>query len=278
MLCGIAWGAWTDVQLSVHTETLVSASLDNLVKTRYPMHALVTSYLKASLTTFLQATMTPCIAEVVTNQSLLDLCTDPREIYLRLLDEEEKATGLPSARPRDRDADQVLQTEGDARALYIRHLQALRALTDVLLKSLYVAVGAMPYTLRYLVREAYLSLRVSAACHLVSFMWGIQELTRKSSSTRWLQTKSSRRSLQSASSYLSSYQVSLLPKHGASSTRPTRSDRPNGAILQRSPIWLGLSPRPLRPRVIWLRLTRRGLCGCRCKSILLGRVCISGIG
>jgi Ras GTPase-activating-like protein IQGAP2/3 len=110
--------------------------------------------------------MTPCIAEVVSNQSLLDLCTDPREIYIRLIEEEEKATGLPSARPRDRDADQVLQTEGDARALYIRHLQALRALTDLLLKSLYVAVGQMPYTLRYLVREAYLSLRVST-CPLI---------------------------------------------------------------------------------------------------------------
>lgn len=149
------------LQFSVHTEALISPSLDALLAGRYPLHALVSSYLKNGLTTFMQSTMTRCIAEVVTNQSLLDLCTDPREIYLRLIDEEEKATGLPSARPRDRDADQVLQTEGDARALYIRHLQALRALTDVLLKSLYAAVREMPYTLRYLVREAYLSLRVS---------------------------------------------------------------------------------------------------------------------
>lgn len=55
----------------------------------------------------------------------------------------------------------MLQTDADARAHYIRHLQELRFLTAELLKTLYSCTMGLPYTVRYLAREALLALRVS---------------------------------------------------------------------------------------------------------------------
>lgn len=50
----------------------------------------------------------------------LDLCTDPVELCHRSIIAEETQTGLPSTRPRNLDADQVLQTDAHARAEYIQ--------------------------------------------------------------------------------------------------------------------------------------------------------------
>jgi hypothetical protein len=86
---------------------------------------------------------------------------DPLQIYNRIIDYEEAQLGVPSKKPRDLVADQVLQTDADARATYIRHLQELRFLTAELLQALYKAAGGLPYTVRYLAREVLLALRVS---------------------------------------------------------------------------------------------------------------------
>jgi hypothetical protein len=86
---------------------------------------------------------------------------DPLQIYNRIIDYEEAQLGVPSKKPRDLVADQVLQTDADARATYIRHLQELRFLTAELLGALYKAAGGLPYTVRYLAREVLLALRVS---------------------------------------------------------------------------------------------------------------------
>jgi hypothetical protein len=83
------------------------------------------------------------------------------QIYNRIIDYEEAQLGVPSKKPRDLVADQVLQTDADARATYIRHLQELRFLTAELLQALYKAAGGLPYTVRYLAREVLLALRVS---------------------------------------------------------------------------------------------------------------------
>lgn len=98
-----------------------------------------------------------------------------KQIYRRLLNEEESLSGLPTRKPRDLDGNQVLQTDERARTLYIQReehgklaygadcpadLQELRGLTNLLLGSLCRSTQHLPYTVRLLAREALLALRV----------------------------------------------------------------------------------------------------------------------
>ena len=100
------------------------------------------------------------------------------QIYLRLINEEESETGVPSRKARDIDGNQVLATDETARALYIQRqsctstkyvyaefhctdLQELRHLTKATLESMYQSTDHLPYIVRLSAREALLALRVS---------------------------------------------------------------------------------------------------------------------
>ncbi|RXK36438.1 hypothetical protein M231_06282 [Tremella mesenterica] len=147
------------LQLAVHEEILLSTTLSELAEHRFPIVSVTKQYAKPSVTPYVQEIMSEHILRVVQAQDL-DLCTDPLEIYNRSINAEESQTGLPSPRPRDLNADQVLQIDAPARAEYIQHLQELRFLCDRLIKGLVASTVHVPYTIRLLARESLLALRV----------------------------------------------------------------------------------------------------------------------
>ena len=87
---------------------------------------------------------------------------------------------MPSTRPRNLDADQVLQTDAHARAEYIQRksleyafkkwadwvdLQELRFLCVETVKGLVKSTVHLPYTVKMLARETLLALRVCPKPH-----------------------------------------------------------------------------------------------------------------
>ncbi|KAK8869822.1 hypothetical protein IAR55_000390 [Kwoniella newhampshirensis] len=146
------------LQLAVHEEVLRAQTLDDLVHSRFAIVPSAVQYIKPALTPFIQEVLYDHIIRIVM-ASDLDLCTDPVRIYMGIINAEETQTGMPSALPRDRNADQILQENATARALFIRNLQELRALTEFMITGLIESHNKLPYTVRLLAREALLALQ-----------------------------------------------------------------------------------------------------------------------
>ncbi|GAA5820379.1 hypothetical protein JCM10212_002727 [Sporobolomyces blumeae] len=96
--------------------------------------------------------------QAVIQRPTLDLGTDPLAIYRSEIAKEEAATGRPSARPRDVDyneaiVDRATQTE------FIKHLMALRQITESFLNALFSSTPRMPFGIRYVAREVYRAVR-----------------------------------------------------------------------------------------------------------------------
>ncbi|WVQ78096.1 hypothetical protein IAT38_000177 [Cryptococcus sp. DSM 104549] len=146
------------LQLAVHEEILRAKTLFDLVHSRFAIIPVAAQYIKPAMTPFIQDVLADHVMRIVAAPEL-DLCTDPVKIYMGIINAEETQTGMPSALPRDRNADQILQENAMARALFIRNLQELRNLTNLLLDDLMKAHYKLPYTIRLLAREALLALQ-----------------------------------------------------------------------------------------------------------------------
>lgn len=88
----------------------------------------------------------------------LDLETDPCAIYRATINQEEMETGQPSRRPMEVNFHEAL-ADPIARTIFIRHLQALRATTELFLSTILASASKMPYGIRYIARELYNSLQ-----------------------------------------------------------------------------------------------------------------------
>ncbi|WVR05248.1 hypothetical protein IAU60_002260 [Kwoniella sp. DSM 27419] len=146
------------LQLAVHEEVLLAPTLHELAHSRFAIISVAAQYIKPTLTPYIQDVLYDHVMRVV-NAPDLDLCTDPVKIYQGIINAEETQTGMPSQLPRDRNADQILQENATARALFIRNLQELRALTEFLIAGLIESHAKLPYTVRLLAREALLALQ-----------------------------------------------------------------------------------------------------------------------
>ncbi|AFR93269.2 IQ domain-containing protein containing GTPase activating protein [Cryptococcus neoformans C23] len=146
------------LQLAVHEEILRAPTLQDLVHSRFPIIPVTAQYIKPSLTPYIHDVIAPHVMRIV-GAPELDLCTDPVRLYIGTINAEETQTGMPSALPRDRNADQILQEHAITRALFIRNLQELRNLTDFLLTDILQSHDKLPYTIRLMAREALLALQ-----------------------------------------------------------------------------------------------------------------------
>ncbi|WVN85310.1 uncharacterized protein L203_100455 [Cryptococcus depauperatus CBS 7841] len=146
------------LQLAAHEEILRAQSLVNLVHSRFTIISVTTQYVKPSLAGFIRDVIAPHIMRIISAPDL-DLCSDPVKIYMRMISAEETQTGMPSTLPKDRNADQILQEHAMTRAIFIRNLQELRNLTDMLLEDMLQVPEKLPYTIRLLAREALLALQ-----------------------------------------------------------------------------------------------------------------------
>ncbi|KAK4049279.1 iqgap- protein [Microbotryomycetes sp. JL201] len=94
---------------------------------------------------------------LVMDKKGMDLGTDPVTIYKSLIEEEERRTGVTSSRPVDVDFAHAV-ADSETNQLFIKHLIALRQVTDAILKSLLNFTHLLPYGIRFVARELYRAL------------------------------------------------------------------------------------------------------------------------
>ncbi|MCO5613981.1 hypothetical protein L7F22_068261 [Adiantum nelumboides] len=94
----------------------------------------------------------------IMDDDALDLETDPCSIYRATINQEEMETGQPSQRPLEVNFHEAL-ADPMARTIFIRHLQALRATTELFLNTILTSTNKMPFGIRYIAREMYRSLQ-----------------------------------------------------------------------------------------------------------------------
>jgi Ras GTPase-activating-like protein IQGAP2/3 len=160
------------VQISVHEQILRSRSLQDLAETPFAIVPVATQFVRARLTPYLYNVLHNVVKRVLDSPEL-DLSTDPTEIYNRIINAEESLTGVKSGLRRDLTADQILQTHGETRTLYIQNLQELRALTDMLCKDIMRDPAQLPYTVRLVAREALFACRVRFQDHDDRTLWPV---------------------------------------------------------------------------------------------------------
>ncbi|BFZ55485.1 iqgap-related protein [Savitreella phatthalungensis] len=97
------------------------------------------------------------VVNEILEDDFLDLETDPALIYKSITVDEELRTGHVSGRMRDIAADEAIR-DPDTRVLFIKHLRDLRDLTKQVLSALEAHIEAVPFSIRYLAREAFRAL------------------------------------------------------------------------------------------------------------------------
>lgn len=107
---------------------------------------------------YLRDLLAPLVRGII-DDDVLDLETDPCAIYRATINQEEMETGRASARPLEVNFQEAL-ADPMARTIFIRHLQALRATTDVFLSAILSSTRRMPFGIRYIGREVFRALQI----------------------------------------------------------------------------------------------------------------------
>ena len=94
------------------------------------------------------------VRDGICGQEHLDLESDPLQIHLALINNEELSTGRPSHRPRELPRETVIR-DPDVRQRYVEHLQDLRDLCDGFFLSLEETLHRMPYGVRFQASSQY---------------------------------------------------------------------------------------------------------------------------
>ncbi|GAA5901502.1 Iqg1p [Sporobolomyces salmoneus] len=107
--------------------------------------------------TYLSETLGANVKSIISRPKL-DLSTDPLTIYRSEISKEEMATGVPSRRPKDVDYKEAIVDKA-TQAEFIKHLMALRQVTESFLNALFSSTQRMPFGIRYIAREVYRSVK-----------------------------------------------------------------------------------------------------------------------
>lgn len=99
----------------------------------------------------------PIVRDNVVDNPELDLESDPMQIYLRAIENEQLRTGQRSRRNPDIPREEAIRDE-ETKRTFIAHLQDLRDIADQFFTSLEELLFKMPYGVRYIAQEMFNSL------------------------------------------------------------------------------------------------------------------------
>ncbi|KAH9824851.1 hypothetical protein DFH28DRAFT_1077365 [Melampsora americana] len=146
-------------QRSIHEELAGVNSLSEFVMGDFMFVKLMVQYGRGTKERkYLKDLLSPVICDIVKDDEL-HVETDPIKIYRSVINEEETRTGIQSSRPLNVTFNQALADQ-ETCALFIKHLQSLRALTDRFLYAITESIKRMPYGIRYIAREIFRGLQV----------------------------------------------------------------------------------------------------------------------
>ncbi|KIX04521.1 uncharacterized protein Z518_05391 [Rhinocladiella mackenziei CBS 650.93] len=140
---------------SVKEEVDCSVSLQDYLRTNSFSNKLFAAYSKSPRDRkFLRDVLGPLVKENIIDNTALDLESDPLQIYLSAINNEELRTGRRS--PRDPNVPrEVAIRDPETRATFIAHMQDLRDITDQFFLCLEDCLHRMPFGVRFVVQQTY---------------------------------------------------------------------------------------------------------------------------
>lgn len=140
---------------SVKEEVESSMSLQEYVRTNAFCTKLFAAYVKSPKDRkFLRDTMGALIREHFLDNPHLDLESDPMQIYLSSINNEELRTGQRSQRNPNVPREVALRDE-ETRTAFIAHMETLRDITDHFLLCLEEGLHRMPFGVRYIAQQTH---------------------------------------------------------------------------------------------------------------------------
>lgn len=106
---------------------------------------------------YMRDVLSPIIKENITDSPDLDLESDPMQIYLSAIENEQLRTGQRSRRSPDIPREEAIRDE-ETKRTFIAHLQDLRDITDQFYTALEDSLHRMPYGVRYVAQQMFQSL------------------------------------------------------------------------------------------------------------------------
>ncbi|MCJ1311085.1 hypothetical protein MMC25_004755 [Agyrium rufum] len=97
------------------------------------------------------------VKENIIDNPDLDLESDPMQIYLKAIENEQLRTGRRSQRPSDIPREEAIRDE-ETKRTFIAHLQELRDIADQIFGSLEDLLHKMPYGVRYIAQQTFQNL------------------------------------------------------------------------------------------------------------------------
>lgn len=150
-------------QRSIHEELAGVISLSEFIMGKFTFINLLMQYGRgAKERRYLKDLLGSVINETVNDDNdrgAINIETDPIKIYRSVINEEETRTGIQSTRPLDVTFNEALADQ-ETLALFIKHLQSLRTLTDRFLYAITSMPQKMPFGIRYTAREMFRGLQV----------------------------------------------------------------------------------------------------------------------
>ena len=140
---------------SIKEEVDSSISLQDYLRTHSFSNKLFTAYSKSPRDRkFLRDVLGPLVKENIIENVTLNLESDPLQIYVSAINDEELRTGRRSERdpnvPRE-----VAIRDPETRATFIAHMQDLRDITDQFFLCLEDCLHRMPFGVRFIVQQTY---------------------------------------------------------------------------------------------------------------------------
>ena len=103
---------------------------------------------------FMRDTLGPVVKENVIDNPELDLESDPMQIYLSAIENEQLRTGQRSRRSPDIPREEAIRDE-ETKRTFIAHLQDLRDIADQVFAALEENLQRMPYGVRYIAQQMF---------------------------------------------------------------------------------------------------------------------------
>ena len=144
---------------SVREEVEASPSLQDYVRSNCFCNKLFSAYVKSPRDRkYLRDLLGPLIKDHFLDKQSLDLESDPLQIYISSINNEELRTGQRSRRDPNVPREEAIR-DPETRATFIHHMQDLRDICDQFFLCLEDTLGRMPFGVRYIVQQTYEQLR-----------------------------------------------------------------------------------------------------------------------
>jgi Ras GTPase-activating-like protein IQGAP2/3 len=140
---------------SIREDVDACASIQDYMRCNSFWNKLFGAYIKSPRDRkFMRDLLAPVIKENVVDNVELDLESDPMQIYLSAINNEELRTGRPSHRRPNVPREEAIR-DPETRETFIRHLQDLRDITDQFFMALGDSLHKMPFGVRFIAQQTF---------------------------------------------------------------------------------------------------------------------------